>query len=140
MTLRSYAPRSRIIATQTLSCSQKYLSRSQISYHAPQFWGDLHPKSPKIWEHDKQNWSMISFLMSCSNFFVMLQFCLSCSHVFASFLWKSLEHDKTNWSMTKNWSMTSKMRSCSNFVYHAPRFFTENRRKRWSMINKIGAW
>ena len=101
----------------------------------------------KNWEHDKKNWSMMSFLMSCSNIFVMLQLFLSCSNLFVCFLWKIWEHDKQNWSMInilgawwRKCCHAPNFLSCSNFFYHAPIFLYVFCEKFGSMIKKIGAW
>ncbi len=140
MTLRSYAPRSRTIATQTLSCSQENLSRSQIIYHAPKFWGDLPQKSPKIWEHDLINGSVMKKLLSCSHMFVMLQLFLSCSQIFYRKPTKKWEHDKKYWSMMNIWEHDAKndillqlVLSCSQFFHKKHTKKWEHDKKNWSM-------
>ncbi len=86
----------------------------------------------------------MTFQMSCSNIFVMLQFCCSCSNLFVCFLWKILEHDKQNWSTTKI------LEHDNIFFHHAPiflymlpgvgAFLVKITPKFGSMITDLGAW
>ena len=78
------------------SHAPNFSSCSNFFLHAPTFSCVF---CPKFGSMKKKSWSMMSFMMSCSQIFIMLQFFLSCSHLFVRFLWKIWEHDKKNWCM-----------------------------------------